>query len=1486
MNFKFTLTTLLSILFCLNGTMLFSQNPNLEKKDNVQAVTDPNQPVVMTVAELMELQRLEDLRPRRPLRIKKEIEIEEEKSKIASAPKIASSSRPEDLITPRVATPTQAIHSNFLGVLLSETGAFPPDNNGAVGPTQVMIAVNGRIKLFPKAGVTDAPSTTITGTGSTPLANTFSVDVDVFFNPVRESGGFTSDVHVRYDRLSQRWFIVCIDVNPSFFNNRILIAVSSGPTITNESSFTLFQVAHNLIAPAGDANSFFDYPTLGVDKFSLYIGANLFNAAGTAFLGCNMYVINKADLIKASPVLTATAFRNSAAVNDMFTPQGVDNDDPDATEGYFIGVSNTLFSKLIVKRITYSGGVPTISADLGITVATTQFARTVPYKGSSTTSIRLDGLDDRLYAAMIMKNKITGGSTLWTAHSFNVTALGVASGTSNRNASRWYEIGNLTATPSVIQFGTMFDNTTTNPKNYWIPGIAGTGQGHMGMITHGAGVNDYPNVVVAGRYSSDATGTLQAPVFATTATSNYNPADGSPHRWGDYAQMVVDPDDNMTLWGFAQYANDLNTYGVRAVQLKAPAPPQSFVANLPEAGNCGSNVSLTIVGTVGSGTSEGFFDPGVGYNKRLAASITSPSAITVNSVTFTSATQMTAKLNTTGKSAGSYTLKITNPDGQTTTGKFSLADCLCSGGTVTPSVSIAVTTGTNPTCSGTSVTFTAIPTNGGTNPTYQWKKGGTNVGMGGSTYTDAGTTGGVITCEMTIGTGVTCPSSNTATSTGISLTVNPLVTPSVSIEVTSGSNPTCSGTSVTFTATPTNGGTNPTYQWKKGGSNVGIGGSTYTDAGTTGGVISCVMTIGTGVTCPSSNTATSMGITLTINPLLTPSVTIAVTGGTNPTCSGTSVTFTATPTNQGKNATYQWKKGGTNVGVGGTTYTDAGTTGGVITCVMTIGGDVTCATTNNATSTGITLTVNPSSTPSVSIAVTGGMNPTCSGSSVTFTATPTNGGTNPTYQWKKGGTNVGVGGTTYTDAGTIGGVITCVMTSGTEITCPTTNTATSTGITLTINLSSTPSVSIAITDGTNPTCSGSSVTFTATPTNGGTNPTYQWKKGGTNVGTGGPTYTDAGISSGIITCEMTIGTGVVCPTTITAVSTDISLVISTVSISISSITNVTCNNGNNGQVVVLATGGTGAKTYTISPNIGTQSPTGTFNGLTAQTYIFTATDVNGCKSTTTANVTQPPAIVITPSIMNVRCFGQSSGSIAVSVSGGVGAVNYTISPNPNSKNPTSPYYGLMAGTYVFTATDANGCTNTQAAIVTQPPAIVLSRPVVTNATCFGQNNGKIVVSATGGMGAITLGLEPNNGVQSPVGTFSGLAPLSYMVIATDANNCSAEIFAFVSAGSCDPLESSMLVTKLITSKSGIEEMALYPNPVTGILNIQIKTETEGKGQIVILDITGKQMLSKNQIFEKGINYSSLDVSLLNTGVYLVQYIDALQNRLSLRVVKN
>ncbi len=64
--------------------------------------------------------------------------------------------------------------------------------------------------------------------------------------------------------------------------------------------------------------------------------------------------------------------------------------------------------------------------------------------------------------------------------------------------------------------------------------------------------------------------------------------------------------------------------------------------------------------------------------------------------------------------------------------------------------------------------------------------------------------------------------------------------------------------------------------------------------------------------------------------------------------------------------------------------------------------------------------------------------------------------------------------------------------------------------------------SIAITSGTNPACAGSSITFTATPYNGGTTPSYQWKVNGTNAGTNSPTFTTTALTNGqVVTCVMT-----------------------------------------------------------------------------------------------------------------------------------------------------------------------------------------------------------------------------------------------------------------------------------------------------------------------------------------------------------------------------
>ncbi|MEI6569155.1 MAG: hypothetical protein WCR20_20915, partial [Verrucomicrobiota bacterium] len=87
------------------------------------------------------------------------------------------------------------------------------------------------------------------------------------------------------------------------------------------------------------------------------------------------------------------------------------------------------------------------------------------------------------------------------------------------------------------------------------------------------------------------------------------------------------------------------------------------------------------------------------------------------------------------------------------------------------------------------------------------------------------------------------------------VTTKPTASPVVSIAITSGSNPTCSESPVTFTATPDNGGTTPSYQWKKGSIDVGSNSATYIDDGTTAGSITVVMTSTLG--CVNSPTATS-----------------------------------------------------------------------------------------------------------------------------------------------------------------------------------------------------------------------------------------------------------------------------------------------------------------------------------------------------------------------------------------------------------------------------------------------------------------------------------------------------------------------------------------------------------------------------------------------------------------------------------------------------
>jgi Secretion system C-terminal sorting domain len=571
---------------------------------------------------------------------------------------------------------TQSIVSNFLGTSYSESGSVPPDCMGDVGTTQVCIASNGRLKFYNKNTVCQAALTTPLGGNSTPLtAPAYSVDLEVFFASVVTTGEFVSDPHVRFDKATNKWFIVAIDVKAT--SNRCLIAVSNGPTISALSNFTFFFFTFDQLLPVPAApylGGFFDYPTLGIDANALYIGSAMFNGAGTAYLGGSVFVVRKSSILGTGPIVTTAFHLLGSNSTGIYIAQGVDNDDPAASVGYVIGVDAGVFSSLNLHRITNPGGIPIASAVIPITVTTTSSPINQVSSGTTQT---MDAIDDRLYAAMIRKNKITGVSSLWTAHTNAVNTSGIStSGAGVRNGARWYQIDNYTATPTITQSGTVFDNAAATPKGYWFPSIATSGQGHSLISFSSAASNQFANAAVAGRYRTDVLGTQQPVVEATASSTRYNPVfdnDGNVNRWGDYSQVGVDPSDDMTMWTFQEYCSTQDIWGVRAIQVKAPAPATPIALGTincgtgPLVGTRSSSISLT--GT--SVSNSEFYDAGVGFNRLNVT--TTGAGITITNIVFVNPTQITFDINwPTTLANTTQTLTVTNPDCQSVATTYTL----------------------------------------------------------------------------------------------------------------------------------------------------------------------------------------------------------------------------------------------------------------------------------------------------------------------------------------------------------------------------------------------------------------------------------------------------------------------------------------------------------------------------------------------------------------------------------------------------------------------------------------------------------------------------------------------------------------------------------------------------------------------------------------------------------------------------------------------
>ena len=781
---------------------------------------------------------------------------------------------------------------------------------------------------------------------------------------------------------------------------------------------------------------------------------------------------------------------------------------------------------------------------------------------------------------------------------------------------------------------------------------------------------------------------------------------------------------------------------------------------------------------------------------------------------------------------------------------------------VTPSVTITQSPAGS-FCAGMPVTFTAVPTNGGTTPSYQWKKNTTNVGTNSAAYTDnALANSDAISVVMT--SAAACPSPATATSNVVTVTVLPR--PPATITYV-GATTFCQGGSLALNA---NTGTGLTYQWQSGSTDItGATTAAYTAAAT--GNYRVVVSNGT---CSD----TSLPVAITVNPLPTAAITPA---GPLAFCQGGSVVLDA---NTGTGLSYQWQLNGVDI-TGATAASFTANASGVYTVVVTSNG---CP----ATAAAVTVTVH--ALP-VATATAGGPLNFCLPGSVVLGA---NTGTGLTYQWQRNTINI-TGATTAAYTATTSGSYQVVVSNAN---CSVTATA------LAVTASTLPSATLTPV-GSTTFCQGSNLRINAAT---GTGYTYQWKRNGVDI-TGSTQSFYFATTAGTYTVVIVNGA---CTTTSSAITVTVNPLPTATSVAAGPTT--FCNGG---SVIINANTGTGLTYQWRRNGVNIVGATGAaYTAATAGLYQVIVS--NGTCSATSIGVnvvvSTPAAPVIVAGGPVTFCQGNN---VNLSVTPGAG---YTYQWQLNGVNvpgaTASVFSAIAGGVYTVTVT-SGACVSTSApmtvSIIPAPPAVITAAGPVTfcqgdevilnanrgnNLSYQWSYNGLAVTGATSfnltaalsgvytvtifdgacpaTSTAVTVTVNPfpaavitvTSGVDMSTGVFTSYQWYrnGVLIPGATAQNYSATQDGYygvvvTDAAGCSATSSIQRITALDISNVGgaILPVMIWPNPTEGMLHIEAARPVN----IAITSMDGKLLVGADKA-------TTVDISQLPQGLYLIRIADA------------
>ncbi len=452
----------------------------------------------------------------------------------------------------------------------------PPDTNGEVGATQYVQAVNQGFQVFDK------------NTGAALTSPTDIAALWDLFGGVCENDG-DGDPVVLYDQLANRWLISQFAGSPVPTDE--CIAISQ----TSDATGAYYRYGFHL------GTDYFDYPHIGVWPDAYYMSMNIFNSAGTAFLGPQPFAFDRAKMLAGQPATFVTTRDPSVfnPDNDSMLPADLDGSTPPPAgapnpflmSGPFKPTTWPLW-RFHVDFTTPTNSTFTVGGTLnpaGFTALCLGEPDCVPQQG---TADGLDALADRGMFRLAYRNF---GSREALVGNMTVQSGGVA-------GIRWYEINHATSgIPSFVQQSTYQPDTTWR----WMGSAAMDRFGNLALGFSASSPTMHPAIRYAGRLAADPQNTL-AQGETTLFAGSGSQMDTPNNRWGDYSDLTVDPVDDCTFWYTQEYYQTTSSFNWRtrigSFEMHGCAPTFSVttikngtgagtVTSSPAGVNCGSTCS-------------------------------------------------------------------------------------------------------------------------------------------------------------------------------------------------------------------------------------------------------------------------------------------------------------------------------------------------------------------------------------------------------------------------------------------------------------------------------------------------------------------------------------------------------------------------------------------------------------------------------------------------------------------------------------------------------------------------------------------------------------------------------------------------------------------------------------------------------------------------------------------------------------------------------